>query len=38
MENIQIVNHHLGRGAAGSVQEAIFKPLNIKVAIKVTIY
>ncbi|CAD8109335.1 unnamed protein product [Paramecium sonneborni] len=31
---IQIVNKHLGRGAAGTVSEAIYKPLGIRVAIK----
>jgi hypothetical protein len=34
MEQITIINKHLGRGASGSVQEGIYKPLNVKVAIK----
>jgi hypothetical protein len=34
MEQIQIINKHLGRGASGSVSEAIYKPLNVRVAVK----
>ena len=37
MEQIQVINKHLGRGASGTVQEGIYKPLNTKVAIKVEI-
>ena len=35
MSQIQIINKHLGRGASGSVCEALYKPLNVKVAVKV---